>query len=326
MTRTPRPALPLARRARIDALADLLDRAPTPPQPPVPGLARRWPEPARADVVLRDYVLAPYPPLAPVAGRLAAVNLLVESFAVAGVEAAGVALVEHLRAVVGLGRLVWGVKHAGGALAWEFYIYDPGRERAEVTPEAVAPTLAPWLAPPPTPRAPVPWHMWSLEVDVAALRDHGAARMTVYLGGGDAPGASRSYAVEPDGALTLGNLYTFHDPRREPAQLLARLATSAHLGSPARGVAAVIEPGLHRCRRLCVANKRRADGLYFAGIDTDGCARFLARHRWPAPLIGFVDGRRDAFRHLAWDLGLDFCASAGAGDPSIDKSAVYATA
>ncbi len=322
MSTTPRSRLPVA---RIDALDALLGRVPAAPPPIAPPLATRPEEPAVADEVLRDYVLAPYPPRRDPRDGLRSINLLVESFAVAGVEARGVALIERVRAQLGVGRTVWGVKHVGGALAWELYVYDPGRERAEATIAAVVAAVDDLIVPPAAPDRPIAHHMWSLELDAAAVATGRGARLTCYVNGATDPGASRSYTLGARGP-ELANLYTFHDPRREPRAILDRLRASVHLGTPPEGVAAVLWPGLHRCRRLCVANKRAADGLYFSGIDTDQLALFLARTGWPAALRANLDARRGRYAHLSWDVGFDFTIGDGAGaPPRIDKSAVYGT-
>ncbi len=328
VTTTPGTGLPIVRgrtSARIDALDQLLARAPAPaPPPPEPRRAVSPEEPSDPDTVLRDYVLAPYPPLADPRGGLAAVNLLHETFALAGVEAAGAAVIARLRAQLGHGRVVWGVKHAAGALTWELYVYDPGQDRPEAGPAPVLAALADRVALPALPPTSMAHHMWSLELDRAALTSGRGARLTYYVNGADTPGASRSYTVDDAGQLVLANLYTFHDPRRAPHAILARLGASVHLAGAVHGVAAVIAPGLHRCRRLCVANKRHADGLYFAGVDTDLTVQFLLRHGWPAPLVSYLDQRRARFAHLAWDLGLDVHAGTD-GAPTVARTALYAT-
>lgn len=323
MSTTPRTRLPIA---RIDALDALLGRAPAPPPPAPPPCAARPEEPADPGEVLRDYVLAPYPPRRDPTGGLRAVNLLVESFALAGVEAPGVALVDRVRAQLGPGRTVWGARHdRERGPAWELYVYDPGRERAEASLDAVLAAIADLVAVPDRLDRPIAHHMWSLAFDAATLATGRGGRLTVYVNGSDLPGASRSYTIGPTGP-TLANLYTFHDPRRDPRAILDRLRSSVHLGAPPEGVAAVLWPGLQRCRRLCVANKPAADGLYFSGIDTDQLAYVLARTGWPAPLRAYLDGRRARFAHLAWDVGLDFTrGDAPDAPPVIARSAVYAT-
>lgn len=304
--------------ARIDALDAVLGRAPAPPIPPGPRLARRPEEVARADEVLRDYVLAPYPPRRDPAGGLRAVNLLVESFAFAGLEDEGVAVIDRLRALLGAGRTVWGIKHAAGQLAWELYVYDPGGERPEAGADAVCRALDGVIAPPPALPAAIAPHMISVELTAASLRG-GPAVISYYVHGTDEPGASRSYVLGPAG-LALANLYTFHDPRRDVRALIARVRSSVHLGGSTIGVARAVWPQLLRCRRVCVANKRAADGMYFAGVDTDQLAWFLARAAWPAALRDHVDGRRGRYAYLSWDVGFDFV-----GDADVTRSAVYGT-
>jgi hypothetical protein len=311
----------------IAALATVLDRPSAPAAAPAPRRALTAEVAHDPGRVLRDYVLAPYPPRAEVADGLAAHNLLYESFAVAEVEAVGVAVVERLRAQLGPGNLVWGIKHADGALTWELYVYDPGQGRPEAALPTVAAAVADHLRLPPRPARLPPHHLWSLELDAAGLAAGVARRLTVYIQGDHGPGASRSYTVS-DGSLELANLYTFHDPRREPDAIRARLTASVHLGAPARGLAAVVAPGLFACRRLCVANKRRADGLYFAGVDTDETVRFAVEHGWPAPLVAYLDTRRRRLAHLGWDLGLDFTAGDGSRpslEPTITRTAIHAS-
>lgn len=312
--------------ARIDALDAVLGRAPVIAAPIPPPLARRPEEDAQPDEVLRDYVLAPYPPRRDPTGGLRAVNLLFESFALAGVEDEGARAIDRLRAHLGPGRTVWGVKHDGGELGWELYIYDPGRARPEARVDAILGALGDAL-PPIDRRAEPPHidhHMVSVQLDARVLRGLAAPTLTYYVHGDDEPGASRSYTLTGAG-LELANLYTFHDPRQEVRALLARVRASVHRGTPAIGAAAMLWPELHRCRRICIANKRRADGVYWSGIDTDQLAWFLARLGWPAALRTSVDARRARYGHLAWDVGIDVAIDPATGAAAPIKSAVYAT-
>lgn len=311
------------RTTPIAALAPLVVRPSAPPPPAPPRLARAAEvahDPAR---VLRDYVLAPYPPKAAVVDGLAAVNLLLESFALADVEAPGAAVVARLVAQLGAGRVVWGLKHADGRLAWEFYVYDPGQERVEAALPSVRAALTDLLTLPSAPARLPPHHMWSFEVDAAGLTRGAATALTLYVHGDHGPGASRSYALV-DGAPVLANLYTFHDPRREPDAIRVRVEASVHLGAPRRGLAAVAGPVVLASRRVCVVNKRAVDGLYFAGVDTDESVAFLVEHGWPPALITYLDGRRHRLAHLGWDLALDYAAGAD-GEPRITRTAIHAT-
>jgi hypothetical protein len=316
----PRKHLPIA---RIDALDALLGRpAPVPPPPP-PRLARSAEEPALADEVLRDYVLAPYPPRRDPTGGLRSTNLLMESFALAGVEDPGLAVIARLRELLGVGRTVWGIKLVDGVLGWELYIYDPGHDRPEARVDAVVAALAGLIAPPRLPPA-IAYHMFSVELSAEALRTGGAGALTYYVHGADEPGASRSYLAGARG-LELANLYTFHDPRRDARDVIARLRTSVHLGVAPTGIAAALWPELHRCRRVCVANKRAADGMYFSGIDTDQLGWFLEHTGWPAPLRASLDGNRHRYAHLCWDVGFDFARDPSGDAPRVTKAGIYGT-
>ncbi len=312
--------------ARIDALDAVLGRAPAPPAPIPPPLARRPEEDARADEILRDYVLAPYPPRRDPSGGLRAVNLLIESFALAGVEDEGVRVIDRLRALLGAGHTVWGVKCVDGELGWELYVYDPGRARPEAQVDAIIAALADVIPPVDRRAAPprIDHHMVSLQLDVRVLRGLAAPTLTYYVHGDDEPGASRSYTLTRDG-LQLANLYTFHDPRQDVRALLARVRASVHLGTPAIGVAALLWPELHRCRRICIANKRSADGVYWSGVDTDQLAWFLGRMAWPAALRASLDARRARYGHLAWDVGIDVAIDRATGAAHPSRSAIYAS-
>ena len=97
--------------------------------------------------VLSDYTLDPYDPRTDPTGKLRSVNVLFESFAIAGVEREGRRVVEALREGFGPFRTVFGVKfHAPDHVAgWELYFYDPRREHADVDIDRIARILRPAL-------------------------------------------------------------------------------------------------------------------------------------------------------------------------------------
>ena len=57
----------------------------------------------------------------------------------------------------------------------------------------------------------------------------------------------------------------------------------------------------------CVANKSRADGLYFSHLRLEQLTFFLATHRWPAEVQQWINRHADHLDHLLWDAGFDFC-------------------
>src|SRR3954471_21829398 len=76
----------------------------------LPSLARSPLERCTRGDLFHDYVLTPYHPQGDAVGRLRSVNLLIESFALAGVEAEGLEVIRLLRERLGPFRTVWGIK------------------------------------------------------------------------------------------------------------------------------------------------------------------------------------------------------------------------
>ena len=268
-----------------------------------------------------DYLLEGYKPKGSVAGKLRGVNLLTESFALAGVETEGRALIDDLREHFGPFRTVWGIKLDPSAtdatederLRWELYFSDRDRQYADVSIPRIAELLAPHMNVTAREPRPLAWHRFSVEFGAKHLRAGGEAPLDVYLG-------MRSYKL--DGAsMCFENLYSFHDAKREIRDVLERLRTAFHFDSVNERLADVLPPHLFDCHRICVANKRRSDALYFSRIKTPALLRFLAEHQWPSELSTFANARADAFDPLRWDVGIDFVARNGRATPV--KTGVY---
>ncbi|HVK63301.1 MAG TPA: hypothetical protein VM694_02440, partial [Polyangium sp.] len=83
----------------------------------------------------------------------------------------------------------------------------------------------------------------------------------------------------------------------------------------------LMPPHLFNCRKICVANKRQADAMYFSRISTSALARFLRDQQWPEALRDFVRTREEPLGHLLWDVGIDFRAIEGRA--TTVKSGVY---
>lgn len=266
--------------------------------------------------VFHDYILQAYTPLAPSAGKLRSVNLLHRSFDAAGVGDEGRALVERVRAWLGPFRTVWGVKHddEGRQLkGWELYFYDWERAHADLSIAALREHLAPLLRVDAVEPRPLPWHMISVEFSPAQLRAAAAVPVDVYID-------MRSYKLRGD-ALDFENIYTFHDPRAEIDDVLRRLRASVHLDVARDSLGHLLPPRLLRCHRVCVANKRRNDALYFSRIPTPALRWFLRSRGYPEVLYSMLDDEAARLDHLLWDAGLDFASSGGA--PVIRRSGFY---
>ncbi len=262
-----------------------------------------------------DYVLGEYAPLAPHEGKLRSVSLLLASFALLGVEAEGRALVERIRATLGPFRTVWGVKHVPGrgVAGWELYFYDFERAHPDLAIARVRAALEPVLAIDAEETHPLPWHMWSVEVGPHHLRGNVAASVDVYMD-------MRSYKVH-GATYAFENVYTFHDPRAEVDAVLHRLRSSVHFDERRDNLGALMPPSLFRCGRLCFANKRLADALYFSRIPSVAARAFLAAQGYPPALVRFFEDGGGDLDHLLWDVGVDFRGDDG--PLRVTKTSVY---
>lgn len=275
-------------------------RLPVATAAPSPRLATTPLERCGPDDRFHDYVLAEYAPVAPALGKLRALNLLHESFALAGVEREGLALLTAVRTGLGPFRTVWGIKrhHDTGELGWELYFYDFQRAHADLSIARISELLAPHLQLAGTEPRPLPWHMFSVEFGPQQLRAAAAASLDIYID-------MRSYKSEADN-LRFENIYTFHEARPQIEEILHRLRACVHFDPKHDALQKLMPPQLFNCHKICVANKRTSDALYFSRITTSALSKFLADHRWPEPLQTFARDHADDLGHLLWDVGLDF--------------------
>lgn len=270
-----------------------------------------------------DYVLTPYRPLVAPEGRLRSVNALYRSFALAGVEDEGRRSVECLRAGLGPFRSVWGVKrdHATNALAWEYYFYDPPRQHPDLSIAAVCAHLAPAFEVRAREPRPLPWQMFSIDCTVEILKGRAAADVHVYLDTNRTKGVDRSYVLRGD-ALEFENIYSFHDPRRDMPEILHRLKYAAFTSRAEVHLGRILLPELVDCGTICVANKRRADAIYFSRLTTAQLLSGLEQLGWNESVTDYLRERAADFEHLFWDLGFDFRCEAD-GSFSVGKSGFY---
>jgi hypothetical protein len=307
-------------------MADSTARAPSLRLPVVPADAAA-PAPSRRATrplertdptdTLHDYTLVPYDPVEDPTGKLRAVNALVESFALAGVEEEGARVIDLLRTGLGPERTVFGVKFlvpddADVQVAgWELYFYDPPRERADLDIGAVASLLSPALFVDARPPRALPWHMFSVEFGVPHLRERAPAAVDVYVGTNPRQkGTDRSYKLRGE-QLVFENVYTFHDPSSEVDELLYRLRYGVHFSRAEHPLSALIPPELFRCGHICVANKRHADALYFSRITTDQLLFALKFLGFRGELPGWLAAHASLLGHLLWDIGFDFVCEGG---------------
>lgn len=275
-------------------------------------LASRFEYATAADPAL-NYCLWDYPAPASPGDKFRSINLLWQSFALAGIDERAFAIVEAVRDAIGPFRTVYGVKWAGGRLGWEFYFYDYRRLGREVSVDRVVDAIAPWARCPVTVAGTLPYFMFSIDLDDALARgDRALDLVHLYIGNpGSAVSSGIAYGVRP-GSTTLENFYFFFDAATEMAQVIDKLECSAQVDFSRVPLAQVLLPALARCRTICVANKQGHDCIYFSGVDVDQLLVFLRLLEYPAQTIAFVQAHRARLDHLLFDVGIDYTMHDGA--------------
>ena len=84
-----------------------------------------------AQEVFHDFCLWEYRPAIPYEHKFRYVNLLFQSFEVAGVNERIFDFVQAIREGIGVSNTVWGVKQLGDDIRWEFYFYDYRRRERD---------------------------------------------------------------------------------------------------------------------------------------------------------------------------------------------------
>jgi len=267
---------------------------------------------ATAGEMLHDFCLWEYPPAAPCDGKFRSVNLLFQSFEVAGVGEACYDLVQRLRDGIGTSRTVFGVKWVGGELRWEFYFYDYRRRARERSISRVLDAMGPLVRC----RVPVdeslPYFMFS--VDVGQPMASGAASLDeihMYVGNvGSSVSSGICYSLTERGTA-LENFYFFFDAVTQLEEIRGKIACSGYVDAARVRVEEILWPEMQRAKIIVVANKKHNDAVYFVGIDVDQLLFFLKRLAYPTAVIAFVEEHRASLAHLRYDVGLDYRMESG---------------
>jgi hypothetical protein len=253
------------------------------------------------------YCLWPYQRPAPAADKFRAVNLLYQTFEMAGMPEGAYAIVEALREGIGPFKTVFGIKWVDGRLGWEYYFYDYLRLKRTVSASRVLEVLRPLAASEVVLNEAAPYFMFSLDIDAAlAAGQRPIDVVHMYVGNpGSAVSSGIAYGVRAD-STTLENFYFFFDARSDLAQAARKIETSPHADLSRIGLDDVLVPELRDCRTICVANKRNHDCVYFSGVNVGQLLFFLRRLCYPEATIDFVESHCHMLDHLTFDVGFDY--------------------
>jgi hypothetical protein len=269
-----------------------------------------------------NYCLWNYHPVAPVAGKFRAVNLLYHSFGLAGTSEQPYRMVDALRNAIGPFQTVFGVKLRDGQLGWEYYFYDYGRRERKVSIGKVLNALQPFARCEVRPNENLPYFMFSLDIDDAlatGARDLDVVHM--YVGNvGSSVSSGISYALRPESS-TMENFYFFFDAKTQLEEAANKIFCSAYVDVTKIHYNRILWPELRDCRTICVANKKANDCVYFSGINVDQLLFFLKRLDYPKEIVNMVETHRASLDHLLYDVGLDYRVEDG--ELRILKSGYY---
>jgi hypothetical protein len=272
-------------------------------------------KPARRSDPSLDYCLWPYdPPALSNADSWQSSALLYHSFEVAGVSDRMIAFCDALQAANGPFKTVWGIKHAGGKLSWEFYFYDYARldrgfdtrALARAT-QGIVPITAPLDA------DQIPYFMYSVELTAQhVIADAPIDQIDIYVGNpGSAVSSGICYGVSEKGR-ELRNFYFFFNAKDHAEDIRAKIASTAFLGAPDLRMEDILWPQM-TAQTIVVANKRHNDSLYFSRIPVAEVVDFLDVLNFPDPLQHFLKENQHRFAHLLFDVGYDWIADPAGG-------------
>lgn len=253
-----------------------------------------------------NYCLWEYDPPAATEDKFRSLNVLYQSFAVAGIDARAFDLVDAVRDTVGPFRTVFGIKLIDGRLAWELYFYDYARRQRTVSISRVLQAIHPMTPCAVVANEALPYFMFSIDLNQASVTGTPLDLVHMYIGHPSKSVSSGiAYAVRA-GSTTLENFYFFFDARTELDQVAAKVTSSAVYDSGTVSLDLVMVPELCRCRTICVANKQTHDCIYFSGVDVDQLLFFLQRLAYPAAIVTWVRQNRSMLDHLLFDVGFDY--------------------
>lgn len=254
-----------------------------------------------------NYCLWEYSPAQPAEDKFRSVNLLLQSFEHAGIDARAYEIVDAIRAEIGPFRTVFGVKLLQDRLAWEFYFYDYKRRQREVSISRVLQAIRPFAPCDVRVNESLLYFMFSIDLDADLAAGRRAIDLVhMYVGNpGSAVSSGIAYALRGSGT-TLENFYFFFDAASQLSEAGKKICSSAHFDDTRVPLDAILVPELRSCKTICVANKQTHDCVYFSGVDVRQLLFFLTRLAYPEAIVSFVRQNVANLDHLLFDVGFDY--------------------
>jgi len=256
--------------------------------------------------VFYDFCLWEYKPVVHQRNKFRSVNLLYNSFDVAGVNKRIFKMVQAIRQGIGLSNTVWGTKLIGDEIRWEFYFYDYKRRERERSVTKLLNVIKPFADCKTGINENLDYFMFS--IDIVDDLISGAKKLEeihMYIGN---PGSSVSsgicYSLK-DSATRLENYYFFFDAIKHRKEIVDKTYCSAYVDSGIE-VDQLFWPELRNCKIIVVANKQGNDAIYFSGITIGQLIIFLKKLKYPDKLVGFVEENRANLDHMLYDVGYDY--------------------
>lgn len=275
-------------------------------------------------VPLADFCLWPYDPLSAQPGRLKSEALL---WAAARLDPLGdhlMAAIAALKAELGPGRTVWGIKRRDDALSFELYFYDYARQQRRVSPERVFRALTPFAVTTMFLPASRPYFMFSFDVTPRGLATRAAIDEISYYVGNPSGDVSSGLCYKRDASgVRFANLYHFFHTATHREAIAGKLSSSIHLDDASAQMQELLAPDRLGVVTV-VANKQFGDGLYYSRVRARQMVDFLERYNFPIPLCEFARACETQLAHLYFDLGIDYAIVDGR--PEVTKCAVYGVA
>ena len=254
-----------------------------------------------------DFCLWEYKPVASYTNKFRSVNLLFHSFDIMGVNERIFDLVQAIREGIGVSRTVWGLKHLGENIAWEFYFYDYRRRERERSITKLLDVIRPFI--PCEVKENENYHYFMFSVDINDDLISGGKDLEevhMYIGN---PGSTVSSGIcysLTSGGTRLENFYFFFNAEKHLNDILDKIACSAYVDSTQIGIDKILWPELKNCKVIVVANKQENDAVYYSGINVDQLIFFLNKMNYHSELISFVEDNRSSLDHLLYDVGIDY--------------------